>query len=464
MRLSLHAMAAHLGLARPESRDQIHVSSVVTDSRKAVPGSLFVCIAGERTDGHEYAASAVAQGASMVLASRPLADLEVPVLQVEDTVRALGSLAGLWRSMSNARVIGVTGTAGKTTLKEALAQVLAVRGKTARNAMNLNNQIGMPLSVLGTDGDEDFWVMEAGISHDGDMDDLASVLRPDLGLILNVGPGHTEGLGGRGVAWHKARMLAWLAEGGSGLVSADYPDLCREVSVQGAPVRYFSTRDRGSEFYAAWLGQEGTLGHYTLQLPGCALEVAAPFGGAYGAENCIAIAAAAHLMGLEADEIAEGLRTVQLPSQRFRYARMGSWDVIDDTYNANPLSMSRMLEAAAGQAQGRAFVVVLGEMGELGACSGEMHEDLGWHLAHLAPQAVFWAGGQALAVHTGLKAGGYGGAWLPVEGVQDFVAAWKDHMISMSNGLILFKGSRFNGLEKYVQALRVLLGQDSKGM
>lgn len=470
MRLSTMEMAACLGLtggAAPVG--EAVVSCVVTDSREARPGALFVCVPGERVDGHDFAASAVARGAAAVLASRPLPEMGVPALLVEDTVRALGRLASLWRGKTRAKVVCVTGTAGKTTLKEALAQVLAVRGKTARNAMNHNNQIGMPCAVLNTDGDEDFWVMEAGISHAGDMDELASVLRPDLGLILNVGPGHTEGLGHMGVAWHKARLLAYLAEGGCGLVSADYPDLTREAAAWGAKLHFFSAVDQRAAYRAAWLEDEtvgahadesaSTGGRYRLWLHGETCDVLTPFQGAYGAENSIAAAAAAHLLGLSAAEIAEGLARARLPLQRFNRCRLGVWDVIDDTYNANPLSMRRMLDAAARQARGRAFVPVLGEMGELGAVAGHMHEELGRHLAELNPAAIFWKGGHADAVLAGLARGGYAGPWLPVEEAESFMMAWKElaHGSALEEkrgGLLLFKGSRFNRLENLLTAFR----------
>ena len=163
MRLTYNEIAAHLGLSALES--DLELTVAVTDSREAAPGALFVCIPGSRVDGHDFVPAAVELGASAVLASKPLPQAGVPVLLVEDTVKALGSIAALWRDKTRAKVVGVTGTAGKTTLKEVLAQVLSVRGKTAKNALNNNNQIGMPRAMLATDGDEDFWVMEAGISH-----------------------------------------------------------------------------------------------------------------------------------------------------------------------------------------------------------------------------------------------------------------------------------------------------------
>lgn len=475
MRLTYSEIAAHLGLAALPGAtggpDDRLLTSVVTDSREVTPGALFVCVPGERVDGHDFASQAQAAGAAALLASRPLPEARVPVLLVPDTVRALGRIAALWRDRTRAKVICITGTAGKTTLKEALSQVLSVRGKTARNAMNHNNQIGMPRAVLATDGDEDFWVMEAGISHEGDMDDLATVLRPDLGVILNVGAGHTEGLGKKGVAWHKARLLAYLAPGGLGLICADYPDLVREATATGAELRFFSAAGRDVEYRGACAdlasrqvkaeaeAESAPRGLYRLWLDGAWHEAVTPFRGGYGAENAIAAAAAAHLLGLSATEIASGLASAALPAQRFNQYRQGLWLLIDDTYNANPLSMRRMLEAAAEQAHGRAFVTVLGEMGELGPMAGAMHEELGRHLAKLKPAAVFWKGGHADDIRAGLTRGGYGGPWQTVDGPESFIAAWEEfvrgnRLDRQRGGVLFFKGSRSNRLEKLLAAFR----------
>lgn len=477
MRLTLHEVASCLGMPRFSGPEEHTVlTSVATDSRAVVPGSLFVCVSGCRVDGHDFAAKAVEQGAGAILASRSLPHITVPVFVVPDTVRALGCLAALWRDRTRARVVGVTGTAGKTTVKETLARILSLAGKTARNAMNNNNQIGMPRAVLNTDGDEDFWVMEAGISQPGDMDDLGAVLRPDLALVLNAGAAHTEGLGEKGVAWHKARLLSYLAKGGKGLVSADYPDLAREARATGADIRFFSAAGQDAAFRASYLGAApvvagddaagedvstaGSRGKYRLWLDGTELDVIAPFRGEYGAENVAAVAAAANMLGVDASIIAQGLADAQMPAQRFNQVQAGSWLLIDDTYNANPLSMRRMLEAAAEQAGSRPFVAVLGAMLELGAQAALEHEELGRHLARLNPAAVIWKGSCAEDVRRGLNMAGYAGVWQPVADAEDFAKVWRDvqsqgleDRAGTRGGVALFKGSRSNKLETFVAVL-----------
>lgn len=458
MRVSIADIGAALQIAAFADVDG-EVCGVVTDSRKVEPGSLFVCLPGEKVDGHDFAAEAAARGAVALLAQRPLSvrsdsGQEIPVFVVPDCVEALGRLARWWRDRTSAVVVGVTGTAGKTTVKEVLAQVLSVRGKTARNELNLNNQIGMPLSMLAADGDEAFWVMEAGISHEGDMESLGAILHPDLALIINAGAGHTAGLGKKGVAWHKTRLLAALAPGGRGLVSADYPDLAREARAVRGEIEFFTAEGRPLRYSGTYTGhQEGGRGVYRLRLDGDVCDVQTPFVGGYGAENTIAVAAAAHLLGLSAAEIVQGFASASLPPQRFTRQQCGAWTVIDDSYNANPLSMRRMLEAASEAAGGKPLVVVLGEMLELGDLAEKEHEMLGRELADMRPAAIFWKGGEFDALCTGLERGKFSGFTAQVRDEDAFRAALgQSGCTPQQGGLALFKGSRSNHLETLAAA------------
>jgi UDP-N-acetylmuramoyl-tripeptide--D-alanyl-D-alanine ligase len=469
MLLRYHEIAACLGL-EPQNEDRF-LTSAVTDSREVRPGALFVCIKGEHVDGHDFTPQAEKSGASAILASRALPLTDTPVLQVPDTIKALGRIAAHWRGSTQARVTGVTGTAGKTTLKELLAQLLSTHGKTARNALNYNNQIGMPRAMLATDGDEDFWVMEAGISREGDMEELGEILRPDLGLILNVGSGHTEGLGRKGVAAHKATLLRNLSSGGRALISADYPDLVREVAATGAQTHFFSVREHTAQYYAAYEGlahpYQGSgppHGLYRICLDGTWMKITTPFSGKYNAENCIAAAAAAHMLGLSCDEIAAGLACIKTPEQRFSHKRLGQWDIFDDTYNANPLSMRRMLEASRELAKDREFVPVLGEMRELGDMALEEHEKLGRYLADLTPTGVIWKGGYAENILAGLRKKGYAGPFFTIRKREEFMSVIRELLnkkeTNSKGGVILFKGSRANKLEEELAEFHARYGSN----
>lgn len=460
-------------------REEGVIESVGIDSRAVTPGHLFICIKGERFDGHDFMQTAAKQGAIAIVAEhlpeglKNLDELRgpdgdrVPVLLVDSSVHALGRLGYYHRSMADSKVVGITGTAGKTTVKELLAQVLSVKGPTARNPLNKNNQLGLPLSMLASSGQEDFWVMEAGISQPGDMDDLGAILAPDLAIILNVGAGHVAGLGDRGVAHYKARFLAHLAKGGTGLINADYPELVRKARLVCHDLVIFSAAGHDAPYRAGYLGPDstGNRGRYRLWLDGESLEVEAPFRGTVGAENTIAVAAAAHLLGLKGSEIAAGLAGACLPEQRFAISNIGKWTLIDDTYNANPLSVERMLHSAADLAAGRNLLLVMGEMGELGALASEAHQALGKKMAICRPKAIFWKGCFVDEIKEGLASEDWRGHFIALgesaQAKNEFCEQIES--LKLPEAVVFFKGSRLNRLEEFVGALREQLTSNQGG-
>ena len=454
MTLEQAAKAADAKILYPA--EGVTLCGAASDNRKVRPGQLFAAIPGEKADGHDFARAAVEAGAAAVLAQRDPFGGEAlaPVLLVENSVAALGRIGHAWRMAFTGRVAGITGTAGKTTTKELLAHILSQKGKTARNLLNLNTQVGMPVSMMAADGDEAFWVMEAGISHPDDMDELGPVMQPDLAIVLNVGAGHTQGLGQKGTAHYKARLLRYVRKDGIALVSADYDDLVREVRAVCPGATFFSVTGRPVPYRASYLGiDENGRGNYRLWLDGASLDVNCALSGSYAAENIIAAASAAHLFGLSREEIAEGIRTAPLPEQRFNRRDLPGWILIDDTYNANPLSSGRMIEAAAELAHDRVFACVMGEMLELGDVAEEEHRALGRTLAASGCHAVFWAGGHADDVEQGLKASGFSGFFAAMASPEDFADAldrWDASRRTGRPGLVLFKGSRGNRLERYV--------------
>lgn len=468
MTLAEMARASRATLILPrngaENAAEREIPLVCHDSRDVAPGALFVCIRGENSDGHDFAAQAVQSGAAAVLGERdPFAgQAGVPLLLTggEDAVRALGRIGHAWRQKFSGKVVGVTGTAGKTTLKEMLAHTLTKASggtaKAARNPLNLNTQIGLPESMLAARGDEDFWVMEAGISNPGDMDELGPVLEPDLAVILNVGAGHALGLGDAehgGAAHYKSRLLKYLAPGGTALVSADYPDLVRESDAVRKDIIRFSAAGASAPYRAEYLGltPEGR-GRCRLWLDGRELEAQSALSGPFAAENLIAVAAAAHLLGLKDDEILAGLATAPLAAQRFNRRDLPGWVLLDDSYNANPLSCSRMIEAAAElRRAGDRLVFVMGEMLELGDLAEASHLELGRRMA--GADAVFWMGGHGDDVCRGLADAGFAGHFSALPAHDAFLPAFSawEKSTQDGRGIILFKGSRRNRLEKLVK-------------
>ncbi len=478
MPMNLRQIAESMGSALPEiflNRAEQIPTGANMDSRLVKPGDVFVCIGGTRVDGHDFAVQAVSAGAMAVIAERdPFAGCEapVPVLLVKDSIKAIGLWAAAYRAQTKAKVIGITGTAGKTSVKEVLAAVLAVRGATSRNHSNMNNQIGLPLSMLNAGLDDAFWVMEAGISAHHDMDELGAILQPDLAIILNVGMGHLSGLGDKGVAYYKSRFLAWLQKDGLGLVSADYPELARESAAHKRRLLHFSTRRSDVEYSASYLGPaSAATGRYNVSLRGGHYEMTAPFRGNFGSENVAAIAGAAHLLGLGPKEIALGLAGAALPKQRFYCSSLfytgastnngacagnGEWVLIDDSYNANPLSTGRMLETAAEMSRelSRKLVLVMGEMLELGEESEAAHREIGRKMA--MADLICWKGGQAEAVEQGLKEAGCKGRFMRVGSADEFREVLRglgeDEMLT--GGVALFKGSRGNRLEELAEVFK----------
>ena len=442
-------------------------TGAAVDSRLVQPGNIFFCIKGEHTDGHEHALQAAKAGAYAIVAEKnpfwgmsvtDIGDITLPpVFIVKNTVAALNALAKAHRDTSLAKVIGITGTAGKTSVKEVLAQVLAMRGETAKNNKNLNNQIGLPLSMLSAPADAAFWVLEAGISEAHDMDQLGSVLRPDDALILNAGTGHTQGLGDKGVAHYKSQLFNYIQPGGVGFVCEDYPDLLAEASARieaklsiGIRLRLFSSKNAHSQCYAHYIGKlHGTSkGNYSVTHEGKTFEVEAPFIGSYGAENVAAIVSVAKHMGLRSAEIQEGFALATLPEQRFNCHTHNNFTIIDDSYNANPLSAERMLESASivAKEENKLLILVLGEMKELGEHTEAAHEDLGKQIVDSGAKIVFWKGDRLSNLRNGLATAGYNGELYPVHTGKEFAAALQG--LNLTSGVILFKGSRSNHLEE----------------
>lgn len=470
MQLTLGMAAQTLDCKLPAEFADTPLCGVSIDSRKLKPGELFFCIPGENFDGHNFATAAALAGAAAIVAEKEKVaedflsgpeGREVPVLRVDAAIPALGRLARFWRDRATAKVVAVTGSAGKTTVKELLSRVLEEAGDVARNPMNLNNQIGLPLSMLAASGEEKYWVMEVGISLPEDMVVLGEILCPDIALVLNVGPAHLSGLGDRGVAHYKAQLLSFLTKGGTGLINADYSELVNEARRHYSDMVLFTSQGRDVPYSGGYIGQDQDgLGRYRLHFEGKSFQVKAPLLGAVGAENVTAVAAVAHILGLGEEMIARGLAAAKLPAQRFSQNRAGKWLVVDDSYNANPLSCERALSAAAELASGVPLVLVMGEMGELGAVAGDLHRELGKFMAEIRPRAIFWKGGYLEEIKEGLGLGDWPGEVLFLTDDAAFAELFAG--FKLSPGVILFKGSRLNKLERLVEIFKREMGHEEE--
>lgn len=434
---------------------EIEVHGATLDSRAVTPGCLFACLAGARADGHDFAATAVGDGAALVLASRPL-DVPVPVLVVADVAAALGSLAAEFRRRQTGTTwIGVTGSNGKTTVKELLAAACggAAAGVHATR-VNLNNHLGVPVTVLTMPERTAYAVIEMGANHPGEIAGLARIVQPQLGVISSIGPAHLEGFGSlAGVARAKGELFAALPAGAPALVGlyglAAAADACgedaaevqAELAARAAGRRLMSVGSRELPVAGA-VREDGVV----LDTPAGQARL-----GLLGAHNLANAALAYHAAcaaGMAPAQALAGLAATRAVPGRLCPRRTGAHVLLDDSYNANPASMAAGLAVLALQPGRR--LAVLGGMGELGAASAAGHGQVGAEAARLG-LALLTVGGPALAIADGYRAAG-GADGEHVDSREAAVAAVR-RRLAQGPTAVLVKASHAVGLEAVVREL-----------
>ncbi|MCD0450852.1 UDP-N-acetylmuramoyl-tripeptide--D-alanyl-D-alanine ligase [Actinocorallia sp. API 0066] len=443
------------GLAGGEAHGAATVTGpVVIDSRQAGPGSLFVALPGENADGHDYAPGAVERGAVAVLGARPVRG--VPTVVVPDVVTALGRLAhGVLGLLPDLTVVGVTGSSGKTSTKDLMAQVFAVAGPTVAPAGSFNNEIGHPLTVLQAGPATRYLVLEKSARGIGHIRYLTDIARPRVGVVLNVGTAHLGEFGSReAVAQAKGELVEALDVGGVAVLNADDPLVAAMASRTEAPVVFYG-RDAAAEVRAAdeVYDDEGRAS-FTLVTPEGTAAVGLRLHGAHAVANALAAAAAARAVGLPLDAVATAL-SAAVPVSRWRMEvtrRADGLTVINDAYNANPESVRAALDALARMAGGRRTFAVLGPMAELGAAAVAEHEKIGQHAARSGVTGLIAVGPDAAPVLEGAKrAGTWNGECVQVDDVGTAVAVLGERLGPQD--VVLVKGSRVAGLERVAQAL-----------
>jgi UDP-N-acetylmuramoyl-tripeptide--D-alanyl-D-alanine ligase len=426
---------------------------VVIDSRQAGPGALFVAFRGEHADGHDFAAQAVEAGAAAVLAERPVG---VPAVIVDDVLTALGALArAVVDRLPETTVIGVTGSAGKTSTKDLLARLTGRLGPAVAPPGSFNNEIGHPLTVLRADESTRYLVLEMGARGLGHIAHLARVARPDIGVVLNVGSAHIGEFGSREVvAKAKGEMVEALTPEGVAVLNADDP-LVRAMAVRtSARITLFGRVPEADVRAVDESLDDAGRPRFTLVTPRGSAPVALRLYGAHTVSNALAAAAVAHELGMPAADIAEVLSEAT-PASRWRMEvteRPDGVTVINDAYNANPESVRSALDTLVHMARDRRAFAVLGEMAELGATTVSEHERIGVHAARGGLTGLIAVGETAASV---LKGAGQVGSWtgegVRVEDADAAVAALGERL--RPGDVVLVKGSRVAGLEKVAQAV-----------
>jgi UDP-N-acetylmuramoyl-tripeptide--D-alanyl-D-alanine ligase len=426
---------------------------VVIDSRACGPGALFAALPGERTDGHDFAAAAVAAGAVAVLAARPVG---VPALIAADVQAALGKLArSVVDALPGLTVAAITGSAGKTTTKDLAAQLVESLGPTVAPWNSLNNEIGLPLTVLRVTGQTRYLVLEFSARKAGDISYLCGIAPPRLGVVLCVGAAHVGEFGGlAAIAKAKGELPAGLPPDGVALLNADDPNVRAMAAATPAQVVTFG-RDASATVRAAdvRLDDEGRP-EFTLITPAGSARTRLRLVGGHNVVNALAAAALAGELGMAPAAVAEGLASAQ-PRSRWRMEvthRPDGVTVINDAYNANPESMAAAIETLARLAKGRRAFAVLGPMNELGDESRHHHEEAGGQAARAGVAGLIVVGQAATPMLAGARAQrSWHGELLGVADAQEAVKAL-DNLLAPGD-VVLVKASRTIGLERVALAL-----------
>ncbi|MEU6670521.1 UDP-N-acetylmuramoyl-tripeptide--D-alanyl-D-alanine ligase [Streptomyces sp. NPDC046727] len=453
--LSLAEIAAVVGGQThdiPDPSAQV-TGPVVRDSREVVPGSLFAAFVGERVDGHDYAPQVVAAGAVAVLASRPVG---VPAVVVDDVQTALGALARHVVRRLGATLVALTGSAGKTSTKDLVAQVLQRKAPTVFTPGSLNNEIGLPLTALSATEETKFLVLEMGARGIGHIRYLAGLTPPKIGLVLNVGTAHIGEFGGREqIAEAKGELVEALPEDGAAILNADDPLVRAMASRTKAKVVLFGESAeadvRAENVRLTDSGQPS----FRLHTPSGASDVTMRLYGEHHVSNALAAAAVAHELGMSAEEIATALSEAGTLS-RWRMEvteRPDGVTIVNDAYNANPESMRAALRALAAMGKGRRTWAVLGKMAELGDEALAEHDAVGRLAVRLNVSKLVAVGGiEASWLQLGAyNEGSWGEESVHVSDAQAAIDLLRSEL--RPGDVVLVKASRSVGLESVAQAL-----------
>jgi UDP-N-acetylmuramoyl-tripeptide--D-alanyl-D-alanine ligase len=434
--------------------EDVTVSGASTDSRECRPGDLFVALPGQRVDGHEHVPDAFRRGASAAMVARD-GSWPGPVVLVSETGQALLDLAADERTDMDAEVIGVTGSTGKTSVKDLAAAVLAARYRVVSSPRSFNTEVGVPLTLLSTDAATEAVVCEMGSRGPGHIRLLCEVARPRIGVVTNVGLAHMEMFGSaEAIADAKAELVEALPEDGTAVLAADDPVVLSFAGRTKARVVSFGTGEaadvRGEQLSLDPLGRPS----FTLRTPGGSERVELALTGEHMAWNALAAAACGVALGLTAGECAAALKEARVSAWRMEVVGgAGGITVVNDAYNANPASMAAALKAARWVAGDGRCVAVLGEMAELGPIAGREHERVGELAARLGIDELVVVGPAARRIAVGAVREGVEPDRVTIvdTGEEALAAVLR---IARPGDVVLVKASRAVGLERVAEALR----------
>ncbi|MFA6355696.1 MAG: UDP-N-acetylmuramoyl-tripeptide--D-alanyl-D-alanine ligase [Candidatus Omnitrophota bacterium] len=417
---------------------------VSTDTRKIPAGSLFVALKGANFDGHDFIAGAAKQGARGAVVCRDVPPQGIPVIKVDDTLKAFGKIAGYHRRRFDIPVIALTGSNGKTTTKEMLSRILSAKYKVLKNEGTENNFVGVPQTLLRMDESHEIAVIEMGTNHPGEIAYLADIVQPNCGMVINAGPSHLEFFGTvDNVRTEKLDLLKRIGEDGSAVVNGNDPKLvdsarkiCDEVVSFGfgKECDYFADNIQDSVHGISFVMN----GVHPVKLKVL---------GRHNIYNALAAIAAGSLYGVETADAVQALKDFELPKLRMEFASCGGIDFIFDCYNSNPLSMGSAIETLCNMGPGKRKVLVAGDMLELGAVAPDMHRKAGRIAAMAGVDVLVGVGSLSGYILEGAREEGIGGeTLLRFDNSVEAAKALKG--ILQEGDLVLVKGSRGMKMEE----------------
>ncbi|MEA5058282.1 UDP-N-acetylmuramoyl-tripeptide--D-alanyl-D-alanine ligase [Anaerotignum propionicum] len=428
------------------------ISHITQNSKEVTKDSLFFAVQGERVDGHQFIEECFEKGIAACLSCKVIAPKKGGVLLlVPDVKKALLKLAAHYRNKFNIPFIGITGSVGKTTTKDMVASVLSQKYDILWTQGNYNNDIGVPLTLFRLEDHHEIAVIEMGMNHFGEIHALAEVVRPQLGLISNVGVAHIEYLGSReGILKAKCEMFDFMPEDGVAVLNGDNDMLSTLEGKLPQRLRWFGI-DNKKDIYADHLelmGMEKT--KCTIHTPVGSLDTIIPMPGEHMVLNALSAVTVGLEMGLSFAEIKEGIENFVPTKNRMNIMKLENGiTVLNDVYNANPVSVKASLNILAN-ADGRK-VAILGFMGELGEYASQMHEEVGVYAAEKGIDLLFCIGKFNVEMEQGARDGGLKAVYC-FASQEDF---WNEGLALLKNGdAVLVKASRSMALEKTVEKIQ----------
>ena len=364
----------------PEEQKEREVAGVVIDSRQVEEGYLYIPIIGERVDGHAFISQVFEKGAAAVLSMKKL-DTNQPYILVEDTKQALKDLAAFYLEATGVKVVGITGSVGKTSTKELIAAGLSTRFCVLKTEANFNNEIGLPLTVFRIRPEHEVAILEMGIDSFGEMHRLAAIAKPDIVVMTNIGTCHLENLHDRdGVLKAKSEIFDFLSKDGAVVLNGDDDKLQTIQDVHGIKPLFFGVDSR-QRFFADHIKNMGFAGtNANLYVGDKCINVTIPLPGIHMVYNALAALAVGTVLGMTMEEIKAGIESVQSIKGRVHLIHTESLTIMDDCYNANPMSMKSSIDILKSQ-ECKRRVCILGDMFELGEAEEKLHYEVGEHAA-----------------------------------------------------------------------------------